>query len=143
MGGDVWALDVFRRAYALSLDVHRASQGFPKSEQYGGVADQVRRASKSVCALLAEGSRRQVGSDVEFRRYVMMALGSVEGVGLRRGSQTVAQLRPRSRFCRGRECGCVAVLLRGGRAHAARPLEAPGIEVPGGNPRASTPKSED
>jgi four helix bundle protein len=78
MGRDVWALDVFRRAYALSLDVHRASQGFPKSEQYGGVADQLRRASKSVCALLAEGSGRQIGSDVEFRRYVIMALGSVE-----------------------------------------------------------------
>jgi hypothetical protein len=78
MGRDVWALDVFRRAYALSLDVHRASQGFPKSEQYGGVADQLRRASKSVCALLAEGSGRQIGSDVEFRRYVITALGSVE-----------------------------------------------------------------
>ena len=78
MSRDVWALDVFRRAYALSLDVHRASQGFPKSEQYGGVADQLRRASKSVCALLAEGSGRQVGSDVEFWRYVIMALGSVE-----------------------------------------------------------------
>ena len=78
MGRDVWALDVFRRAYALSLDVHRASRRFPKSEQYGGVADQLRRASKSVCALLAEGSGRQIGSDVEFRRYVIMALGSVE-----------------------------------------------------------------
>ena len=125
MGRDVWALDVFRRAYALSLDVHRASQGFPKSEQYGGVADQLRRASKSVCALLAEGSRRQVGLDVEFRRYVMMALGSVEGVGLRRGSQTVEHLRPRSRLCRRRERRCLAVILRGGRAHVARPAEAP------------------
>ncbi len=78
MSRDVWALDVFRRAYALSLDVHRTSHGFPKSEQYGGVADQLRRASKSVCALLAEGSGRQIGSDAEFRRYVIMALGSVE-----------------------------------------------------------------
>ena len=78
MSRDVWALDVFRRAYALSLDVHRASQGFPKSEQYGGVADQLRRASKSVCALLAEGSGRQASSDAEFRRYIVMALGSVE-----------------------------------------------------------------
>ena len=74
----VWSLEVFRRAYALSLDVHRASQGFPKSEQYGGVADQLRRASKSVCALLAEGSGRQASSDAEFRRYIVMALGSVE-----------------------------------------------------------------
>ncbi len=78
MSKDVWSLDVFRRAYALSLDVHRASLGFPKVEQYGGAVDQLRRASKSVCALLAEGAGRQLGSDTEFRRYVLMALGSVE-----------------------------------------------------------------
>jgi four helix bundle protein len=82
MSKDVWALDVFRRAYALSLDVHRASLNFPKVEQYGGVADQLRRASKSVCALLAEGAGRQVDSDSEFRRYVVMALGSTEEVKL-------------------------------------------------------------
>ena len=75
---DVWALAVFGRAYAVSLQIHRASLQFPKVEQYGGVADQVRRASKSVCALLAEGAGRQLGSKVEFRRYVTMALGSVE-----------------------------------------------------------------
>ncbi len=78
MSKDVWSLEVFRRAYVLSLDIHRASLGFAKTEQYGGVADQLRRASKSVCALLAEGAGRQAGSDVEFRRYVVMALGSVE-----------------------------------------------------------------
>jgi four helix bundle protein len=78
MARDVWELDVFRRAYALSLEIHRASVGFPKSEQYGGVADQLRRASKSVCALLAEGGGRQRGSDAEFRRYLVMALGSAE-----------------------------------------------------------------
>ncbi len=78
MSRDVWELDVFRRAYQLSLEVHRASQGFPKNEQYGGLADQLRRSSKSVCALLAEGSGRQLGSDVEFRRYVVMASGSLE-----------------------------------------------------------------
>ena len=78
MPQDVWSLDVFRRAYDLSLDVHRASLLFPKVEQYGGLADQLRRASKSVCALLAEGAGRQLGSDAEFRRYVVMALGSAE-----------------------------------------------------------------
>lgn len=74
----VGSLDVFRRAYALSLEIHRASLVFPKLEQYGGIADQLRRASKSVCALLAEGSGRQSGSEAEFRRYVVMALGSAE-----------------------------------------------------------------
>ena len=78
MARDVWELDAFRRAYAMSLDVHRVSLGFPKSEQYGGVADQVRRSSKAVCALLAEGSGRQLGSNTEFRRYVVMALGSAD-----------------------------------------------------------------
>ncbi len=78
MSKDVWSLDVFRRAYALSLDVHRASLGFPKLEQYGGIADQLRRSSKSVCALLSEGAGRQANSDAEFRRYVIMALGSAE-----------------------------------------------------------------
>ena len=79
MARDVWTLDVFRRAYGVSLEVHRASQAFPKIEQYGGIADQLRRSSKSVCALLTEGAgRQQAGSDVEFRRYVRMALGSAE-----------------------------------------------------------------
>ena len=78
MPSDVWSLAVFRRAYEVSVIIHRASLLFPKSEQYGGIADQLRRSSKSVCALLAEGAGRQAGSDVEFRRYVVMALGSAE-----------------------------------------------------------------
>ena len=78
MSRDVWELEVFRRAYALSLAMHRASLAWPKIEQFAGVADQVRRASKSVCALLAEGAGRQARSDAEFRRYLVMALGSVE-----------------------------------------------------------------
>jgi four helix bundle protein len=82
MSKDVWALDVFRRAYALSLELHRASQAFPRTEQFGGIADQLRRSSKSVCALLAEGAGRQVGSDPEFRRFARMALGSAEEVKL-------------------------------------------------------------
>ena len=75
-------LEVFRRAYELSLELHRASLGWPRVEQYGGVADQLRRASKSVCALLAEGLGRQRSSDAEFRRYVVMALGSADEVQL-------------------------------------------------------------
>ena len=78
MAGDVWALKVFQRAYRLSLELHRASQTWRKVEQYGGVADQVRRASKSVCALLVEGGGRQPASDAEFRRYVVMAIGSAD-----------------------------------------------------------------
>jgi four helix bundle protein len=78
MAGDAWKLKVFQRAYRLSLELHRASLGWPRVEQYGGVADQMRRASKSVCALLVEGAGRQPGSDAEFRRYLSMAIGSAD-----------------------------------------------------------------
>jgi four helix bundle protein len=70
-------LEVFQRAYRLSLEVHRASLEFPRIEQWA-LADQVRRASKSICANLAEGFGRQRLSKPEFRRFVMMALGSAD-----------------------------------------------------------------
>jgi four helix bundle protein len=78
MAEGVEGLEVFRRAYAVSLDVHRASLTWPKIEQYGGIADQLRRSSKSICALLAEGVGRQRASPAEFERYVVMALGSAD-----------------------------------------------------------------
>jgi four helix bundle protein len=70
-------LEVFRRAYRLSLEVHQASLDFPRIEQFA-LADQVRRASKSICANLAEGFGRQQQSKAEFRRFLMMALGSAD-----------------------------------------------------------------
>ena len=70
-------LDVFRRAYQLSLEVHRVSLGFPRIEQFA-LADQVRRASKSICANIAEGFGKQRQSRVEFHRFLMMAIGSAD-----------------------------------------------------------------
>jgi four helix bundle protein len=70
-------LEVFRRAYALSLEVHRVSLGFPRIEQWA-LADQIRRASKSICANLVEGFARQGWSKPEFRRFLMMATGSAD-----------------------------------------------------------------
>ena len=81
MSGQSWRyedLEVFKRAYGLSLEMHRASLTWPREEQFGGIADQLRRSSKSVCALLAEGSARQRSSQAEFRRYVIMAMGSAD-----------------------------------------------------------------
>jgi len=71
-------LEVFRRAYDLSLDMHRVSLSFAKIEQYGGLADQMRRASKSICAAIVEGQGRQAASPKEFGRYLVMAIGSAE-----------------------------------------------------------------
>ena len=70
-------LEVFRRAYRVSLEVHRASLGFPEIEQRA-LADQVRRGSKSICANLAEGFGKPALSKAEFRRFLGMALGSAD-----------------------------------------------------------------
>ena len=68
-------LDVFQRAYRISLEVHRKSLEFPSIEQRA-MADQVRRASKSICANIAEGFAKQGGSAAEFKRYLAIAVGS-------------------------------------------------------------------
>jgi four helix bundle protein len=57
--------------------VHRTSLELPRIEQFA-LADQVRRASKSICANLAEGFGRQQQSKPEFRRFLMMAIGSAD-----------------------------------------------------------------
>lgn len=74
---DVEDLLVYRKAYAISLEVHRISLEFPKIEQFG-LADQMRRASKSICANLAEGFGKQSVSKPEFKRFVSMAMGSAD-----------------------------------------------------------------
>ena len=79
-------LAVFKRAYRVSLAVHQSSLNFPKVEQYA-LGDQVRRASKSICANIAEGFGKQRQSRVEFKRFLMMALGSAD------------EMRVWSRYC--------------------------------------------
>ena len=70
-------LDVFQRAYKGSLEVHRFSLQMPRTEQYA-LADQIRRASKSICANLAEGFGRQGPSKAEFQRFIRMSSGSAD-----------------------------------------------------------------
>ena len=73
-------LEVFQRAYKVSLDIHRFSLTMPQIEQYA-LADQLRRASKSICANLAEGFAKQSQSSAEFRRFIMMSMGSADECG--------------------------------------------------------------
>ena len=68
-------LEVFQRSYKISLEIHQISIEFPKREQYG-LGDQIRRASKSICANIAEGFAKQRYSSSEFKRYIMIATGS-------------------------------------------------------------------
>jgi four helix bundle protein len=72
-------LKVYKMAYELATDLHRASLEFPKYEQYS-LADQMRRASRSICANLVEGFDRQKYSKPEFKRFLMMASSSAAEV---------------------------------------------------------------
>ena len=67
-------LKVFQKAYRISLEVHKVSLEFPKIEQFG-LADQIRRASKSICANIAEGFAKK-RSQSDFNRFIGMAIGS-------------------------------------------------------------------
>ena len=69
-------LKVFQRAYKISLKIHKLSFQMPKEEQFGGIADQIRRASKGICANIAEGFGKRFISSKEFKRYLSMAIGS-------------------------------------------------------------------
>ena len=68
-------LEVFQRAYRMSLEIHRESLKLPMIEQRV-LGDQVWRASKSICANVAEGYGRQKRSKAEFKRFLQMAIGS-------------------------------------------------------------------
>ena len=70
-------LEVFKRAYKISLEIHRVSLELPKHEQFG-LADQIRRASKSICVNVAEGFAKQSYSAAEYRRFLQMAIGSAD-----------------------------------------------------------------
>ena len=73
-------LQVFEKAYRLSLDVHRISLELPQIEQFA-LADQIRRSSRAICSNLVEGfSRNQ--STKEKRQYVRFAIGSNDEVRL-------------------------------------------------------------
>jgi 23S rRNA-intervening sequence protein len=66
-------LEVFQRAYRVSLEIHRASLSFPAVEQRA-LAEQIRRASKSICANIAEGYAKQHVSLAEFKRFLVRRL---------------------------------------------------------------------
>ncbi len=70
-------LEVFQRAYRLSLEIHRDSLKFPNIEQWA-LGDQSRRASKSIPANIAEGFGKQRQSVAEFKRFLMIAMGSAD-----------------------------------------------------------------
>ncbi|HLB22628.1 MAG TPA: four helix bundle protein [Dehalococcoidia bacterium] len=66
-------LAVWHKAHALTLAVYKATKAFPQSEIYG-LTSQIRRASSSIAANIAEGCG--LGSVAELRKHCQIAMGS-------------------------------------------------------------------
>jgi four helix bundle protein len=70
---DFRKLRVWQKAHQLSLDIYKATKRFPKDEIYG-LTSQIRRATVSIGANIAEGSGKD--SNIEFKRFLSIAMGS-------------------------------------------------------------------
>ena len=71
-------LIAYQKAYELSLEIHKLSLNFPRIEQFA-IADQIRRASKSIALNIAESYSRKLYTNLaEFRRFTIIAQGSCD-----------------------------------------------------------------
>ena len=66
-------LKVWAKVHELTLAIYRRTRGFPNDELYG-LTSQIRRASVSIGANIAEGCGRR--SDPEMKRFIQIARGS-------------------------------------------------------------------
>lgn len=74
---DFRQLQVWQKAHQLVLGVYDVTRTFPSDERYG-LTSQIRRASVSIGANIAEGCGRGGGAD--FARFLQIALGSAAEV---------------------------------------------------------------
>ena len=66
-------LQVWEKSHQLTLSIYSATANLPREELYG-LTSQIRRASSSIPANIAEGCGR--GGDNELRRFLEIAMGS-------------------------------------------------------------------
>jgi len=66
-------LKVWRKSHELTLAVYKMTSAFPKAELFG-LTSQIRRASGSIGANIAEGCGRASGPDLG--RFLQIAFGS-------------------------------------------------------------------
>lgn len=74
-------IGVFNKAYVAALQIHKLSLTFPEYEKFA-IATQIRRASKGICVNITEGFAKNLASSAEFKRFLMMALGSSDEMRL-------------------------------------------------------------
>jgi|SRR5665213_2546024 len=66
-------LPVWRKAHAIALNVYRLTERIPR-RGHAGLIDQLRRASQSIAANIAEGTGRP--TDKDFANFLNIALAS-------------------------------------------------------------------
>ena len=70
---DFRQIKVWGKAHSLTLEIYKTTARFPREELYG-LTSQLRRASASIAANIAEGFGR--GGNVELARFLQMGMGS-------------------------------------------------------------------
>ncbi len=70
-------LDVWKKSVDFTVEIYRVTDSFPKEEKFG-LTSQLRRASVSIAANVAEGAGRR--STKEFLNFLSMAQGSASEV---------------------------------------------------------------
>ena len=74
---DVEDLEIYKRSLALIKPIYKLANLLPKNEF--DLKNQLTRAAKSIAALIAEGFAKRKSAK-EFKRFLMMALGSSDEV---------------------------------------------------------------
>lgn len=74
---DYKELGFFKKSHELTLEIYKTTKDFPKDETYGLIS-QLRRASASIGANIAEGSVRSTTKD--YKSFLHNALGSAKEV---------------------------------------------------------------
>ena len=69
---------VYEKSYAAALEIYQISKSYPKEELYA-MTSQIRRSAVSIPLNIAEGYGKRE-SQAEFRRFLMMAIGSDDEV---------------------------------------------------------------
>tara|TARA_R110000737_G_scaffold176257_2_gene201332 strand:- start:3565 stop:3846 length:282 start_codon:yes stop_codon:yes gene_type:complete len=65
--------NVWELGHEVTLEIYKLTNTFPKDENFG-LTSQMRRASSSIPANIAEGCGRE--SDAEFKRFLIISQGS-------------------------------------------------------------------
>ena len=74
MGRDYRKIEAYQLANELAVEIYKITRDFPKHERFG-IVSQMRRASVSIAANIAEGATRK--SKKEYLRFLYIAKGSM------------------------------------------------------------------